>query len=43
MINFAGISAAVSNAEEVVKENADYITASNNEDGVAEFIEEFIL
>ncbi len=43
MIKFAGKSAAVANAEEVIREKADYITASNNEDGVAEFIEEFIL
>jgi len=43
MIKFAGTSAAVANAEEIVKENADYITASNNENGVAQFIEEFIL
>lgn len=43
MIRFAGKSAAVANAEEELKENADYITASNDNDGVAEFIEKFIL
>ena len=43
MIKFAGRSAAVANAETEIKENADYITASNDEHGVAEFIEKFIL
>ena len=43
MIKFAGRSAAVANAETSIKENADYITASNDEHGVAEFIEKFIL
>lgn len=43
MIKFAGKSAAVANAENAIKENADYITASNDDDGVAEFIEKFIL
>lgn len=43
MIKFAGISAAVANAEEAVRENADYLTASNDNNGVAEFIEKFLL
>ncbi len=43
MIEYAGLGVAVGNAREEVKEKADYITKSNDEDGVAEFIEKFIL
>jgi len=42
MMQFAGISGAVANAEIAVKESADYITSSNDQDGVAEFIEKFV-
>ncbi len=38
MIKWAGFGAAMGNAEKPVKEAADYITTSNEEDGVAEFI-----
>jgi Cof subfamily protein (haloacid dehalogenase superfamily) len=38
MIKAAGLGVAVENAHEEVKKNADYITRSNNEDGVAEVI-----
>ena len=31
------------NADNYVKENADYITTSNNDDGVGNVIEKFIL
>ena len=31
------------NATEEVKNKANYITASNNEDGIAEVIEKFVL
>lgn len=41
MIQYAGIGVAMANATDIVKENADYITASNNEDGIAEVIEKF--
>lgn len=43
MIEYAGLGVAVANAREAVKEKADYITKSNDEDGVAELIEKFIL
>lgn len=43
MIEYAGLGVAMGNAEEEIKEKAQYITASNDEDGVAEVIEKFIL
>lgn len=43
MIKFAGLGVAMGNGEEVVKREADYITLSNEEDGVAHVIEKFIL
>lgn len=43
MINFVALSVAVDNAVESVKMAADYIVSSNEEDGVAEAIERFIL
>ncbi len=41
MIKKAGLGVAVANATEKAKEVADYISASNNDDGVAEVIEKF--
>ena len=43
MIAFAGLGVAMANAQDVVKEVADYVTLSNDEDGVAHVIEKFIL
>lgn len=43
MIERAGIGVAVKNAQSKVIEKADYITATNNEDGVAKAIEKFVL
>ena len=43
MIKFCRIRVAMGNAAECIKENADYITDINNEDGVAKAIEKFIL
>lgn len=43
MIQYAGLGVAMSNAQDVVKEDADYITYSNDKDGVAHVIEKFIL
>ena len=43
MIEYAGVGVAVSSGEKILKDAADYITVSNNEDGVAEYIEKFIL
>lgn len=41
MIKFAGLGVAMANAQEVVKEEADYITLSNEEDGVAAVVNKF--
>ncbi|MCK8824072.1 Cof-type HAD-IIB family hydrolase [Fuchsiella alkaliacetigena] len=43
MIKEAGLGVAVANANPELKEEADYITASNEENGVAEVIKKFIL
>lgn len=43
MIAWAGLGVAVANARPRVREVADYITASNEEDGVARVVEKFIL
>ena len=43
MIVFAGIGVAMGNAEDVVKEAADFVTLPNYEDGVAYAIEKFVL
>ena len=39
MIKFAGMGVAMANAQEPVKQAADYITLSNDEDGVAVAVE----
>lgn len=38
MIEYSGIGVAMGNAEEKVKQKADYITLSNEEDGVGKFL-----
>jgi hypothetical protein len=43
MIRYAGLGVAMANAQEVVREHADYITLSNEEDGVAAVVEKFFL
>lgn len=43
MMKEVGIGVAMANAREDVKEASDYIAASNEEDGVAHFIEECVL
>lgn len=43
MISYAGLGVAVANARPQVLEAADLITSSNNEDGVAEVIEKYVL
>ena len=43
MIEYAGLGVAMGNAVETVKNAADYITDTNNNDGVAKVIEKFIL
>lgn len=43
MIEKAGSGVAMANAEKELKEVADYIAYSNDEEGVARFIEEYVL
>lgn len=43
MIEFAGLGVAMGNAFEEIKEIADYVTYTNEEDGVAHVIEKFII
>lgn len=43
MIEVAGTGVAMGNAVEKIKEIADYITLSNDEDGIAYYLEKFIL
>ena len=43
MLRAAGTAVAMGNAEPIVKETADFITKSNDEDGVAYAIEKFAL
>lgn len=43
MIEFAGLGVAMGNGEESVKTIADYITDTNDEDGVGKVIEKFII
>lgn len=43
MIEYAGVGVAMANAQEIVKEHADYVTLSNDEDGLVPVIDKFIL
>ncbi len=43
MIEIAGLGVAMENAQEVVKAAADYITRSNDEDGILHVIQKFIM
>lgn len=43
MIEYAGTGVAMGNAQQRVKDAADYVTATNDEDGLVEVIEKFIL
>ncbi len=43
MIEYAGLGVAMANAAKEVQEAADFITLSNEEDGVAHVVERFIL
>lgn len=43
MLAFAGLAVAMGNAIEGIKEISDYVTLSNEEDGVAAAIEKFVL
>lgn len=41
MFDFSGTSVAVANGQDVVKDQADYVTASNDEDGVVQALKHF--
>jgi hypothetical protein len=43
MIEYAGLGIAMDNAPQEVKSRANFVTSSNEEDGVARVIEKFIL
>ena len=43
MIQYAGLGVAMANATDEAKAVADHITLTNEEDGVAEVIERFML
>jgi Cof subfamily protein (haloacid dehalogenase superfamily) len=43
MIQYAGIGIAMGNADEEIKLNADYITDTNNNNGVAKALRKFVL
>ncbi len=43
MIEYAGVGVAMENAQPAVKEVADYITKSNDEDGIVDVIEKFVM
>jgi Cof subfamily protein (haloacid dehalogenase superfamily) len=43
MIQYAGLGVAMGNAPAEVKEYADYVTGTNDEDGVAQVIDKFVL
>jgi len=43
MLNYAGLSVAMSNAPEEIRQLCKHVTCSNDEDGVAKVVEEFVL
>lgn len=43
MVEYAGIGVAMGNAQQVVKDVADYVTRSCDEDGLVEVIKKFVL
>ena len=43
MLQFAGLGVSMGNGDEEIKNRADYITDTNDNDGVAKVIEKFIL
>ncbi|MDE6025161.1 MAG: Cof-type HAD-IIB family hydrolase [Lachnospiraceae bacterium] len=42
MVQFGGVGVAMANAQQIIKDNADYITASCDEDGIVQVIDKFI-
>jgi len=43
MIKFAGLGVAMGNSNDEIKKAADYVTSTNDEDGVAEVLENYII
>ena len=43
LVKKAGIGVAMDNAGEAVKQCADYVTGCDYEDGVAQFVEQYVL
>ena len=43
MIEFAGMGVAMANGNELIKERADYVAPSNDEDGIVHVLEKFVL
>ncbi|MBP5177636.1 MAG: HAD hydrolase family protein, partial [Clostridia bacterium] len=43
MLTYAGLGVAMGNADARVKEKCGYVTGSCDEDGLAEFIEKYLL
>ncbi|NJD04051.1 MAG: HAD family phosphatase, partial [Ruminiclostridium sp.] len=43
MIEYAGLGVAMANAKEAIRQKADYVTLSNDDDGVAHVIRKFVL
>jgi len=42
MLRYAGLGVAMDGADALVKQNADYITAGNDEDGIALLIKKIL-
>ncbi len=42
MLKYAGLGVAMGNAPELVKSKADYVTDSNDDEGLAKFLEKLI-
>ena len=43
MIEYVGLGIVMANAKDAIKEKADFVTLSNDEDGVAHVIYKFVL
>ena len=43
MIEFAGLGVAMEEAVDELKKSADHVTGSNDDDGIVDVIEKFIL
>ena len=43
MVRYAGMGVAMANAQQVVKDTANFVTRSNDEDGVAYAVQKFVL